>query len=118
MKHKRLTLTIIAALLSTTMVTGQTAAEWAKKEKEKLDAITPASLVEIAKGAPDSYRKIFAEVKPDYKSDPVQLTRIAALTQIITSKAKKTPAIGALKIAAIPPAAPQATRFRTRSSDK
>ena len=35
----------------------------------------------------------------------------------MTSRAKITPAIGALNVAATPPAAPQATRLRTRSSD-
>ncbi len=34
----------------------------------------------------------------------------------IISTPKKTPVIGALKVAAIPPAAPQATRIRSRSS--
>jgi hypothetical protein len=34
----------------------------------------------------------------------------------ISSRAKKTPAIGALKVAEIPPAAPQATRIRRRDS--
>ena len=33
------------------------------------------------------------------------------------SKAKRTPATGALNVAAIPPPAPQATNMRTRSSD-
>ena len=33
------------------------------------------------------------------------------------SKPKKTPVIGALKVAAIPPAAPQATMIRSRVSD-
>ena len=36
---------------------------------------------------------------------------------IIISNAKKTPATGALKAAAIPPAAPAATRTHTRSSE-
>jgi hypothetical protein len=64
------------------------AADWSEKEKEKLNGINAKTLVAIAKGAPDSYQKLFAEVKPDYKSDPVELTRIAALTQIIATAAK------------------------------
>lgn len=34
----------------------------------------------------------------------------------MTSSAKKTPAIGALNVAAIPPAAPHATRSRSRGT--
>jgi hypothetical protein len=34
----------------------------------------------------------------------------------ISSSAKKTPAMGALKVAEMPPAAPQATRMRSRDS--
>ena len=86
--NKRTIARLMIALLATANLCAETAAEWAGKEKAKLDSITKASLVEIAKGAPDSYRKLFAAVKPDYKSDPVELTRIAALTQIITTAAK------------------------------
>ncbi len=40
----------------------------------------------------------------------------AVKSRRISSIAKKTPASGALNVAAIPPAAPQATRTRNRSS--
>ena len=40
----------------------------------------------------------------------------ASKSRRISSSAKKTPAIGALKVAEIPPAAPQATRIRSRDS--
>lgn len=42
--------------------------------------------------------------------------RRAVKSRRISSRAKNTPASGALKVAAMPPAAPQATRTRTRSS--
>ena len=41
----------------------------------------------------------------------------ASKSRRISSSAKKTPAIGALKVAEIPPAAPQATSTRSRDSD-
>jgi hypothetical protein len=90
MKSKTVSILMAAILaaFSAVRAADQSAAEWAAKEKASLDAITKASLVEIAKGAPDSYRALFAAVKPDYKSDPVELTRIAALTQIITTSAR------------------------------
>ena len=90
MKNRISIITMIIALLSVNFASAESAAEWAKKEEAKLATITPKALVTIAKGAPDSYRKLFAEVKTNYKSDPVEVTRIAALTQIITSKAKAT----------------------------
>ncbi len=90
MKSKTVSILMAAILAAFIAVRAadQTAAEWAAKEKARLDTITKASLVEIAKGAPDSYRALFAAVQPDYKSDPVELTRIAALTQIITTSAR------------------------------
>ena len=89
MKLRRLSITTTLTVAFLTMHSmAQTAAEWAVAEKAKLDTITPAALVEIAKGAPESYNKLFAEVKTGYKSDPVELTRIAALTQLITKAAR------------------------------
>ncbi len=41
----------------------------------------------------------------------------AVKSRRISSSAKKTPAIGALKVAAIPEAAPQATSVRSRDSE-
>ncbi|MDD2599172.1 MAG: hypothetical protein PHO37_08110 [Kiritimatiellae bacterium] len=86
MNLKRI-LTVIACLTAVqfSASAADVAAEWAKEEKANLDKINRESLVAIAKGAPDSYAKLFAEVKPDYKSSPLELTRIAALTQFMAS---------------------------------
>ena len=62
-----------------------TATKWAKAEKAKLDTINKVTLAELVKGAPATYVKLFAAVKSDYKSDPVEITRIASLTQFIVS---------------------------------
>jgi len=81
-------LTIAAVLTAahlSTFAEDPSAAEWAQTEKAAIDKINRASLITIAKGAPDSYVKLFAEVKPDYKSSPLELTRIAALTQFLAS---------------------------------
>ncbi len=84
----KFTVSAIVATLLSVFAVAETAVEWAEKEKAKLETINPRSLVAIAQAAPESYHKLFAEVKTDYKSDPVEITRIAALTQIIASKAK------------------------------
>ncbi|MDA3924657.1 MAG: hypothetical protein PF904_08165 [Kiritimatiellae bacterium] len=85
---------IIAATLTIAQLSvsaaNQTAAQWARAEKAKLDTINKQTLAAITKEAPDSYRKLFTAVKSDYKSDPVEITRIAALTQIIATYGKQS----------------------------
>lgn len=81
--------TLIIAMLLTFAGIGAHAADdaanWAKEQKAELDKINPTTLAAIAKGAPASYVQLFAEVKPDYQSSPLELTRIAALTQFMAS---------------------------------
>ena len=62
-----------------------TAAEWAKTEKAKLDTINKVTMAALVKGAPATYVKLFAAVKSNYKSDPVEITRIGALTQFVVT---------------------------------
>ncbi len=80
---RALTTAIVLAIAPLSASAADDAAEWAKEQKVHLDTITPAALTAIAKGAPDSYTRLFAEVKADYQSSPLELTRIAALTQFM-----------------------------------
>ncbi|MFA7173603.1 MAG: hypothetical protein WC340_09340 [Kiritimatiellia bacterium] len=82
---KILTVLTVLTAVQLSVSAADDAAEWAKEEKANLDKITRESLTAIAKGAPDSYAKLFAEVKADYKSSPLELTRIATLTQLMAS---------------------------------
>ncbi|MFO7936010.1 MAG: HEAT repeat domain-containing protein [Kiritimatiellia bacterium] len=81
-----ITVLITACQLSVSAAGPLTAAKWADIEKKELNDINTATLETIIKGAPNSFRRLFSELKPDYKSDPLELARIAALTQFIASK--------------------------------
>lgn len=87
MDLKRLLTTamVLAIIHTSTSAADPSAGQWAQTEKANLAKINRSSLFTIIKGAPGSYAKLFTEVKTEYKSNPLEITRIAALTQLIAS---------------------------------
>lgn len=59
------------------------AAQWAGKQQAALDAVNDAALAGLLKQGAPALDALLAEVKTGYASDPVALTRIAALTQYV-----------------------------------
>ncbi|HRR33906.1 MAG TPA: discoidin domain-containing protein [Kiritimatiellia bacterium] len=85
MKHTFMNATFaIGLFIAAAAVSAQdTAAQWAGKQHAALAAISDATLADLLKQGTPALDALFAEVKTGYASDPVALTRIAALTQYI-----------------------------------
>ncbi len=85
-----LTLTSICLFLSAITVSAQnSAARWAEINKDALSAITGASLADTLEKGEKTWQELFASVKTGGASDPLQITRLAALTQHVMSNGTK-----------------------------
>ena len=76
---------LILLLAATPLMAQQplSAAQWAVQQKDALSTITETSLADTLKHGAPALEKLLAEVKTGGVSDPVALTRIAALTQYV-----------------------------------
>ncbi len=76
---------LILLLAATPLMAQQplSAAQWAVQQKDALSTITETSLADTLKQGAPALEKLLAEVKTGGVSDPVALTRIAALTQYV-----------------------------------
>ena len=76
---------LILLLAATPLMAQQplSAAQWAVQQKDALSTITETSLADTLKQGAPALEKLLAEVKTGGVSDPVALSRIAALTQYV-----------------------------------
>ncbi len=83
---------LILLLAATPLMAQQplSAAQWAVQQKDALSTITETSLADTLKQGAPALEKLLAEVKTGGVSDPVALTRIAALTQYVMRPAGAT----------------------------
>ncbi|MDD4101539.1 MAG: hypothetical protein PHU80_02760 [Kiritimatiellae bacterium] len=89
MKHT-LILTAISLLLTAMPVVAQeTAAQWAEKHSDALAAVTSASLSKTLAQGESAWQELFASVKTGGISDPLAVTRLAALTQHVMREGSK-----------------------------
>lgn len=77
------TLALGMCIAAATVSAQDTAAQWAGKQQTALAAISDAAFAGLLKQGAPALDALFAEVKTGYASDPVALTRIAALTQYV-----------------------------------
>ncbi|MFA7054039.1 MAG: hypothetical protein WC328_13580, partial [Kiritimatiellia bacterium] len=85
MNHRLINTALALGLLvaAATASAQDSAAQWAGKQQAALAAINDAALAGLLKQGAPALDALLAEVKTGYASDPVALTRIAALTQYV-----------------------------------
>jgi hypothetical protein len=85
MNHRLINATLALGLFvaAATVSAQDTAAQWATKQQAALATINDAALADLLKQGVSALDALLAEVKTGYASDPVAITRIAALTQYV-----------------------------------
>ena len=85
MNHRLVNVTLALGLFvaAATVSAQDTAAQWANKQQAALATINDAALADLLKQGAPALDALLAEVKTGYASDPVAITRIAALTQYV-----------------------------------
>ncbi len=84
MKNRFFVQTLVALLLTACapQLLAQSAATWAKDNSEALASITDETLGALLK-QPGALEKLLSQVKTEGESDPLDVTRIAAITQYV-----------------------------------